>query len=314
MLPKRPLPISPRPLAVVAVVWISLLAAVGHAAKDELKLRSVADFTKCADQYDDGSGVCLEALERFVKAQPAQAFAAGKAVRAKINHAAAIPYFSRALARKATKAQCSDPDLHMALVAGLAMPATNEEAISAREIVFDKCWNETQAPVLAALGRAGSGSFVADNLCPKLRERNLANPACETKPPSPHAAAGEAKWKPLDDKAIQLDGAAKAYRGPEGETVVLVKVKNDDAYLLKFDGVPGDWNGRVVVHREARAGSGSDYFTDVSGARWVSIVVRDGATELYPHGGRGPIPVRYDESASRSASPRALLDQLRNQR
>jgi hypothetical protein len=314
MLPKRSVRMSPLPVAVVSLIGVSLLGAVGHAAKDELKLRSVADFTKCADQYDDGAGICLEALERFVKTQPAQAFAAGKAVRAKINHAAAIPYFATALAKKATKAQCSDPDLHMALVAALAMPPTGAVSISARDIVFDKCWNDTQAPVLAALGRAGTGSFFADNLCPELSERNLANPACESKPLSPHAAAGEAKWKPLDDKAIQLDGAAKAYRGPQGETVVLVKVKNDDAYLLKFDGVPGDWNGRVVVHREARAGSGSDYFTDVSGARWVSIVVRDGATELYPHGGRGPIQVRYDESASRSASPRALLDQLRSQR
>lgn len=89
MLPKRSVRMSPLPVAVVSLIGVSLLGAVGHAAKDELKLRSVADFTKCADQYDDGAGICLEALDRFVRAQPAQAFAAGKAVRARINHAAA---------------------------------------------------------------------------------------------------------------------------------------------------------------------------------------------------------------------------------
>lgn len=314
MQPKRALPMSPRQVAVVPLLCLSMLAAAGHAAKDELKLKSVADFVKCADQYEDGSGVCLEALDRLVHAQPSQAFAAGKAVRSKLNHAAALPYFAAALSKKATKAQCSDPDLKMALLGGLAMPPTSREASSARDIVFDKCWNETQAAALEALTQAGTGSYVAENLCPKLTGRNVTNPACETKPPVPHAAASEPKWRPLDPRAIQLDGRASAYKGPEGESVVLAKVRNEDAYLVKFDGVRGDWNGRVVLHREIPAGSGSDYFTDVSGARWVSIVVRDGATELYPHGGRGPIPLRYDETASKSASPGSLLDQLRNSR
>lgn len=314
MLPERRRPLLLVPVAVVSLLCASLVGAAGHAAQDELKLKSVADFTKCADQYEDGSDVCLEALHRFVKAQPGQAFAAGKAVRAKMNHAAAIPFFATALTKKATKGQCSDPDLQAALVAGLAMPSSDAASTAARDIVLDKCWNETQAPVLKALTQANSGGYFAANLCPKLTERNLANPACATKPAAPHGAGSEPNWKSLDPRTIQLDGAAKAYKGPEGETVVVAKVRNEDAYLVKFDGVQGEWNGRVVLHREAPAASGSDYFTDVSGARWVSIVVRNGETELYPHGGKGPIQIRYDDSASRSASAQGLLNQLRNQK
>jgi hypothetical protein len=314
MLTRRPRPLSPLPVAAVSLLCVCLLAAAGHAAKDELKLKSVADFTKCADQYEDGSEVCLEALERFVKAQPGQAFAAGKAVRAKMNHAAALPFFATALSKKATKAQCSDADLQMALVAGLSLPPSNAGSTSARELVFEKCWDTTQAPILKALTAAGGGSYFAENLCPKLRERNVANAACETKPAAPHGAAAEPKWKSLDPKTIQMDGAAKAYKGPEGQIVVLAKVRNEDAYLVKFNGVRGDWNGRVILHREVPAGSGTDYFTDVSGARWVSIVVRNGETELYPRGDRGPIPVGYDESASKAASAQGLLDQLRTQK
>ncbi|HXU60514.1 MAG TPA: hypothetical protein VN962_02345 [Polyangia bacterium] len=214
MLPKRL-----GPLAVVTLLNVSLLATAGHAAKDELKLKSVAGYTKCADQDDDGSGICLEALDRLVKAQPGQSFAAGKAVRAKLNHAAALPYFATALSKKATKAQCSDPDLHMALVAGLAMPPDSTASAAAREIVFDKCWTETQAQTLAALAQAGSGSYFAENVCPKLKDRNLANPACETNPAAPHATAAEPRWKPLDARTIQIEGAAKAYKGPQGELV-----------------------------------------------------------------------------------------------
>jgi hypothetical protein len=316
MPPKRPRPPAPIriPVAVVSLLCVSLLSAAGHAAKDELKLKSVADFAKCADQYEDGSEVCLEALTRFVKAQPGQAFAAGKAVRARMNHAAALPFFATALTKKPTKAQCSDPDLQMAVLAGLATPPGNPASTSAREIVLDKCWNETQTAVLRALTQAGGGSYFAENLCPKLTERKVTNPACETKPPAPHGAAAEPKWRSLDPKTIQVDGPAKAYRGPEGESVVLAKIRNEDAYLVKFDGIPGEWNGRVILHREAPAGSGSDYFTDVGGARWVSLVVRDGDSALYPHGGKGPIHVRYDESASKSASAQHLLDQLRQQK
>lgn len=303
-----------RALPVMFFVGASLAGARPSAASEkELKFKSVADFTRCADQFEDDGQVCLEPLEKLVKAQPGQAFAAGKAVRAKMNHAAAIPFFAKALQKKADKSQCADPDLRMALIAGLSTPPDGATATSARSILFDRCWAEAQGPVLQALAQSGAG-YLVENVCPKLGERKATSPACDQKKSGPPAAAGERKWTDIDPRAMQTDGPAKVYRGPEGKSVTLAKLKNEDAYLVKFDGFRGEWNGRVVLHREAASGSGYDYFTQVAGARWVSLVSRDGVTEVYPRGDKGPLSLSFDESASRSVSAQAVLDQFRKQR
>lgn len=168
-------------LTVVSIVGTALCGARGHAASPtELKFKSVGDFTKCASETEGDQG-CLEALDRLVKAQPGQAFAAGKAVRAQMNHAAAIPFFAKALEKKADKARCTDPDLKMALVAGLSLPPENAAAVSARRILFDQCWSDAQGPLLQALSQSATGGYVAENICPKLAERNVANVACGKK-------------------------------------------------------------------------------------------------------------------------------------
>lgn len=300
-------------LPVMFVLCASLGLTRSAVANDkELKFKSVADFNKCADQFEDGAEVCLEPLDKLVKSQPGQAFAAGKAVRAKMNHAAAVPFFAKALQKKADQAQCADPDLRMALVAGLSTPPDGVTAASARTILFDRCWSEAQGPVLQALAQSGAG-YLAENVCPKLADRKVASPACDKKS-GPPAPASEKKWTDLDPRALQTDGSAKVYRGGEGRNVTLVKLKNEDAYLVKFDGFRGEWNGRVVLHREAPSGSGYDYFTQVAGLKWVSVVVRDGATEVYPRGDKGPFALSFDEATSRSVSPQAVLEQFRKQR
>ena len=146
-----------------------------------------------------------------------------------------------------------------------------------------------------------------------LVDRKIANPVCGGKPAAP-ATPSEPKWKDLDPSTLVVDGAAKVFRGAEGRRVGLVKLKNDDAYLVKFEGFRGAWNGRVLLHRETAVNSGSDYFTSFNGARWVSVVVRDGATEVYPSGDKGPFSVFYDEAASKAVSGQEILDQFRKQK
>ena len=94
----------------------------------------------------------------------------------------------------------------------------------------------------------------------------------------------------------------------------MVKLKSDDAYLVRFEGFRGPWNGRVVFHRETPVNSGYDYVTSSKGDRRVSVVVRDGSTEVYPPGDKGPFRVFYDEAASKSVSGQAVLDQFRKQK
>jgi hypothetical protein len=293
---------------------------VGLAARpaDKPRFRAAADFTKCIDRYEAAPEVCLEALAVLVKANPAQAFAAGKAVRAKLTHSAAVPFFAKAFA-KADKAapdhvRCADADVAMALVSGLELPAKGGTTVAdALAILFERCWAETQAPVLKALSDAGPSGYLAENLCPRLLERKVTNPSCDRKP-SAAVTPVEPKWKDIDPKIMAVDGAAKVLRGAEGRTVALVKLKSDDAYLVRFDGFRGAWNGRVLLHRETPVNSGYDYFTPVNGSRWVSVVVRDGVTEVYPSGDKGPFTVSYDDASSKTASAQAILDQFRKQK
>ena len=291
-------------------------ATVPARAADKLRFKSPADFTKCVDGDEAAPETCLEALGVLVRANPAQAFAAGKAVRAKLTHAAAIPYFAKALAKpdkKTDQARCADPDVAMALVSGLELPAKGGTTVADALMILDKCWAETQGPVLKKLSESGPSGYLAENVCPRLLERKVANASCGPKPLAAPAPV-EPKWKNLDPSSMAVEGPAKIFQGSEGKRVGLVKLKNDDAYLVKFDGFRGPWNGRVVLHRETPASSGYDYFTSVSGSRWVSVVVRDGSTEVYPQGDKGPFPVFYDDSASKAASAQAILEQFRKQK
>jgi hypothetical protein len=282
---------------------------------DKLRFKSPADFAKCMDGYG-APETCLEALDVLVRANPAQAFAAGKAVRGKLTHAAAVPFFVRALAKgdkSADHARCADPDVAMALVSGLDLPAKGGTTVADALVILDKCWAETQEPVLKALGESGPSGYLAENVCPRLLERKVANPACGRKPAAA-ATPVEPKWKEVDPSTMAVDGPAKVFQGGEGRRVGLVKLKSDDAVLVRFDGFRGPWNGRVVLHRETPVNSGYDYFTSFNGARRVSVVVRDGSTEVYPTGDKGPYPVYYDDAASKAASAEAILDQFRKQK
>ena len=321
MLPPKSSLRSPRSRRLrVGVVSLFLLGAVPATVTarpdDKLRFKSSADFTKCVDGYVAAPEACLEALELLVRSNPAQAFAAGKAVRGTLTHAAAVPFFAKALAptdKKSDHARCADGDVAMALVAGLDLPAKSGTTVADALVILDKCWTETQEPVLKALGESGPSGYLAENLCPRLLERKVANPSCGRKPTAA-APPVEPKWKDLDPSRMAVDGAAKVFRGPEGRRVGLVRLKSDDAVLVSFDGFRGPWNGRVVLHRETPVNSGYDYVTSSNGSRRVSVVVREGSTEVYPPGDKGPFPLLYDDAASKAASAQAVLEQFRKQK
>ncbi|HEX2660085.1 MAG TPA: hypothetical protein VHU40_17500, partial [Polyangia bacterium] len=102
--------------------------------------------------------------------------------------------------------------------------------------------------------------------------------------------------------------------GSEGRSVVLVKLAGQgNAYVLKFDGFRGEWNGRIVLHREAVAGSGYNYVAQVDGAPWTGLVMRSGSYEAYPVGDKGPFDVGYDEGASKATNAQAVVEQFMKQ-
>jgi hypothetical protein len=302
-------------LAALGVLGVLLAAWPLDAAlaADKLRFASVADFNRCIDKYLAAPETCLEVLQAFVKTKPQEAFAAGKAVRAQMNHAAAVPFFAKALAKAGDKKlnRCADPDVAMAVGAGLEMPASGNPIVADALALVGQCWADLQAPLSKALTESGPSGYLAENLCPRLAERKVTNGSCEKKPAP--VAAPEPKWKDLDPKAATPEGPAKVFKGDQGRTLTMVKLKGEEAYLIRFDGFRGEWNGRVVLHRESAVGSGYDYFTQVKGARWVGVVVRDGSTEAHPVGDKGPFLVGYDEAASKATSAQNVLDQFRKQ-
>jgi hypothetical protein len=88
--------------------------------QNRIVLSSVDDFTQCQNDLSY-SDACLDALKRYIKAHPADGFAAGKLVRARFNHWLALQFFVPALT-KPTPAQCDDEDLRLAVLSGLALP------------------------------------------------------------------------------------------------------------------------------------------------------------------------------------------------
>jgi len=288
-------------------------------AANKVKVASVADYAKCVDHDDVDPQLCLDGLRDFVKAHPEQAFAAGKAVRASANHAAAIPFFATALSSKASakrdpKVLCADPDVAMALISGLSLPGGDGSvAAVAQGILFKTCWNETHDAVLKALTEAGGSGYLASNLCPTLAEKKQANAACQTKPATPPAPAAS-QWKDVERKGLRAEGPAKTFKGTEGRIVTLVKLSGQgEAYLLRFDGFRGEWNGRTILHRAVPAGSGYNYVTQAGGGSWTGFVVRDGVHEAYPLGDKGPFEVWYDDSLSKATNPQAVVDQFMKQ-
>jgi hypothetical protein len=289
-----------------------LAAAAGAQQQDKPKITAPGDFARCTERW--ATDECLEALQGYVKTNPAKAFDAGKAVTLSATHWAAIPFFATALEGKPDGARCRDPRLALAVTSGLGLSNDEKDGptlAAAKNILTVKCWNELQAPLLKALEN-GVG-YLPANVCPILAEKKLSAKACEKKAPT--VRPPPAKWQALDPKTLEVEGSAKVFRGDQGRKVTLVKVRGKDYYLIKFEGFRGPWNNKVVLHREDDMGRGYNYWTQVGKARYVSVVSRQDLGsyfdhEVYPRGDNGPFHVGYDETLSKAAKPEAVLDEF----
>jgi hypothetical protein len=149
-------------LAATAVMMVAQLSwAVPNVAayevdqkQNRIVLSSVEDFTQCQNDlsYTDA---CLDALKRYVKAHPAEGFAAGKLVRARFNHWLALQFFVPALT-KPTPQQCDDEDLRLAVLSGLALPDDDPNEALAVKAAQGACAASLQPHVRNGLGDGSS--------------------------------------------------------------------------------------------------------------------------------------------------------------
>lgn len=135
----------------------------GQVTLDELK-----DYNMC--QKRDYSGdFCHDALVRWVKAHPQDAFEAGKMSRKIMNAWVAIPFFSQAFESK--KGDCKDEDVGLAVAAAIDLPASEKEYVQpAMKIGFDLCFNEMKNLIFE---KATMTSYAFSNACARLMEKGL---------------------------------------------------------------------------------------------------------------------------------------------
>lgn len=105
---------------------------------------------------------------------------------------------------------------------------------------------------------------------------------------------------------LRASGLVKVFTGDNGEkvTVVYLEPLRRNRVLIKFEGVTGDWEGKIIMHtRENRPGA-DDYRAFIDGEPYISLVgrARGGAMryEVYVPGlASGSIAVKYDAEESK---------------
>ncbi|HUP58144.1 MAG TPA: hypothetical protein VM598_11870 [Bdellovibrionota bacterium] len=120
---------------------------------------------------------------------------------------------------------------------------------------------------------------------------------------SMNASAGE----------LKVGKRAKVYLGPEGEKVTIVPlepVKSGD-FLIKFEGVEGEWDDQVFRHHRNGSGSREDYKLD--GQNYVSVTQRDGSMTAYPKGVSKDLSIYYSKKDSEKVQPKAILAEFQKQ-
>jgi hypothetical protein len=166
--------------AIISIVSAQVRSAAAYETDlkhNKVTVTSVSDFNQCARDFADSGGgdYCLAGLRTFVKAHPAEAFAAGKSVRLNFSHWVALAFFDGPLT-KPTPQQCGDEDVQLAVVSGLALPAEDPNAKIARRVAAGPCWGTLQPKLLAEF--ADGGAYYEANTCPVFRDHAVAVSKC----------------------------------------------------------------------------------------------------------------------------------------
>lgn len=117
---------------------------------------------------------CLDHAYKFIEADAANtalAFQMGKLVRLNAKHWAALRYFKRALTAKTAKAMCADEDIELAVLSGLALPASYDAMPIAVEIAKGACWANLRKPIVEAFDADSENGYIRTNACELLKAK-----------------------------------------------------------------------------------------------------------------------------------------------
>lgn len=301
--------ISPRVTArlFIATAASTLIAVFSGtvSAKDEVVFKTLADLNKCAANNSYDTGYCLEPLQKYAKAHPKELFAIGKRARLQFKHWAALQFFEPALGMSPAAAQCADEDVALAIVSGLSMPADAAPNAIARRLLNGACFGAVRPAVEKEITSANGAGYLPQHACPIFANKGVKLSACEPKKEIAAAPVVEEKL-PVVDIATAKVGIVKVYSGPEGELITMADVVGvTGVFLVRIDGVRSPMNGKTMVHKEQRSGTGFDYWTEIDGKRWTTINARGGSYKSYSvnvPGTRDSISMSYNDRESKTVN------------
>ncbi len=101
----------------------------------------------------------------------------------------------------------------------------------------------------------------------------------------------------------KASGPLKAYKGPEGEIVVMVEVNDSKQMLVQFRKIGGELDGKTKLYELSDKGHGDKtvYYTYKRGSKTHQAIVlesRDGAWTLYVPDKNTELRLRYSEQLS----------------
>jgi hypothetical protein len=304
---------SPRNISLL-FGWLALMFAAGlpgaAVAQNSIVFKSLVDLDKCAANHSDNTGVCLEALQKYAKGHPRELLAIGKRARVQFQHWVALEFFEPALGTSPSAAKCADADVQLAIVSGLAMPSDAAPNAIARRLLKGKCFASLKTVVAKEIASANGEGYLVQHACPIFASKGFNISDCQPKQ-AVAVAPTVAEKLPLVNIATARVGIIKVYSGPEGERITIADLpETPGAYLVRVDGVRSSMNGRTMVHQEQQSsGAVANYWTEIEGKRWNTIVVNGGRYKNYAvnlPGLRDSIDIRYNERESKAASADSL--------
>jgi hypothetical protein len=293
------------------ILALGAVSATAQYPDKPIKFQTLDDYERCARDYTYNANVCMDPLKAFAKKNPKAQFDIGKRVRLHNTHWVALQFFEPALGKKPKPEQCADEDVGLAVVSGLALPPDYPAFAIAKRLYGGPCQSALQARVDKELTDANGAGYFFTNMCSIYQEAKKTVAACAPKVETPAAPVPEEKLPNIATKDMQI-GLIKVYAGPEGESVTIGEVKNHAGYVLvRIDGVRGDKNGQVMLHKEDLQGERVTYWTELSGKRWYTVQGQKTAygTDLrfYVPGTNTELAIRYSEEKSKAAKADMLL-------
>ena len=115
---------------------------------------------------------CTERLSTIIQKDPEDkelAFKAGKLVRLNMHSATAVPFFIQALKGRSDPKKCADPDVLLAIKAGMGLSGKN--AKGAQELGFSLCFNTLKIQLLEDF--YNSNNYAVVNYCDSLSKKKM---------------------------------------------------------------------------------------------------------------------------------------------